>query len=76
MYEMIEAKNGLKLKIYSFLADNYKHKKAKDANRNVVAMISHYEYEDALLNNKCIRHSLNRIQSKDHRIRTYEISKN
>ena len=26
-------------------------------------------------NNKCIRHSVNRIQSKDHRIETYEINK-
>ena len=44
-------------------------------NRNIVATISHNEYEDVLLNNKCIRHSMNRIQSKDHRIETYEISK-
>ena len=28
-----------------------------------------------MLNNKCIRHSMNRIQSKDHRIGTYEINK-
>ena len=28
-----------------------------------------------LLNNKCIRHSINRIQSKDHRIGTHEINK-
>ena len=44
-------------------------------NKNVVAKINHDEYKDVLLNNKCIRHSMNRIQSKDHRIGTYEINK-
>ena len=44
-------------------------------NRNVVAIISHNEYKDVLLNNKCIRHSMNRIPSKDHNIGTYEINK-
>ena len=44
-------------------------------NRNVVATISHNECNDVLLNNTCLRHSMNRIQSKDHKIRTYEINK-
>ena len=44
-------------------------------NRNVIATISHNEYKDVLLNNKCIRHSMNRTQSKDHRIGNYEINK-
>ena len=44
-------------------------------NKNVIATISHNEYKDVLLNNKCIRHSMNGIQSKDHRIGTYEINK-
>ena len=52
---------GLKLKMYSFLVDNSKHKKAKGVNRNVVATKIHNEYKDVLLNNKCIRHSMNRI---------------
>ena len=43
-------------------------------NRNVVATIIHKEYKDVLLNIKCLRHSMNRIQSKNHRIGTYEIS--
>ena len=43
-------------------------------NRNVATII-YNEYKDVLLNDKCIRHSMNRIQSKDHRIRTYEINK-
>ena len=44
-------------------------------NRNVVAAISHNECKDGLLNNNCLRHSMNRIQSKDHRIWTFEINK-
>ena len=62
--------------MYLFLVnDNSEHKKAKRVNRNVVATISHNEYEGVLLNNKCLRHSTNRIQSKDHRTGTYEIKK-
>ena len=41
----------------------------------IVAAMSHNEYKDVLLNNKCIRHSMNRSQSKDHKIGTYEIKK-
>ena len=41
--------------------------------KNVVATISQNEYKDVLLNNKCKRHSMNRIQSKDHSIGTYDI---
>ena len=44
-------------------------------NRNVVATVNHNEYKDLLLNNKCIKHSMNKSQSKDHRIGTYEINK-
>ena len=55
--------------------DNSEHKKAIGVNRNVVATIIHYEYKNVLLNNKYLRHSVNRIQSKDHRIGIYEINK-
>ena len=56
--------------IYLFLVDNNsEHKKAKDVNRNVVATINHNEYIQF-----CIRHSMNRIQSKDHKIVTSEIN--
>ena len=66
---------GLKPKMYSFLLDdNNKHKKTKDVNENVIAAISHNQYKDVLLNNKCLRHSMSRTKSKDHRIRTYEIN--
>ena len=65
----------LKPKMNSFLADdNSEHKKAKVVNRNVVT-IGNNEYKDVLLKNKCIRHWMNTIQAKDHRIATYEISK-
>ena len=47
----------------------------KGVNRNVVATISHNEYKDVLLNKKCLRYSVNNIQGKYHRIRTYEINK-
>ena len=71
----IEQFLGIKAKMYSFLVQNSEQKKAKDVNKNVVATTGHNEYKDVLLNNKCIRHSINRIQSKDHRKGTYEISK-
>ena len=69
----IEEFVGLKPKMYSLLIDNNEHKKA--VNKNVVAAIGHNEYKDALFKNKCWRHSMNRIQSKDHRIRTFETNK-
>ena len=68
----IEEFIGLKPKIYSFLVDNSERKKV---NKNVFAKISHNKYKDVLLNNKCIRHSMNRIQSKDRRVGTHEINK-
>ena len=72
----IEEFVGLKPKMYSYLVDNNSgHKKEKGVNRNVVATITHNQYKDVLLNKKCLRHSMNRIQSKDHKIGTYEINK-
>ena len=62
--------------MYSYLANyNSEHKRAKGGNRNVVATISHEEYKDVFLNKKCLTHSINRIQSKDSKIGTYEINK-
>ena len=43
-------------------------------NKNV-AVVSHNKFKDVLLNNKCIRHSMNRIQRKDYIIGTYKINK-
>ena len=59
----------MKPKMYSFVVDNSEHEKSKGVNINVVAKISHIEYKDVLLNNKYLRHSMNRTQSKDKRIR-------
>ena len=62
--------------MYLFLVDDSsEHKKAKGVNKNVVATISRNEYKDILLNDKCLRHLMNRIQSKNHIIETYRISK-
>ena len=72
----IEEVVGLKEKMHPYLVrNNSEHKKAKGENKNVVATISHDEYKVVLLNKKCLKYLLNRIQSKDHRIRTYEINK-
>ena len=66
---------GLKPKMYSFLLnDNREPKKAKGVNRNAVVTTTPNGYKVVLLNNKCIRHSVNRIQSKGQRLGTYEIN--
>ena len=44
-------------------------------NKNGVVTIIHSEYKYVFLNKKCLRHSMNKIQSKDHRTGTYEINK-
>ena len=67
----IEEFVGSKPKMYSYLVnDNSEQKKAKGVNGNVVATISHNECKDVLLNKKCLRHSMNKIQSKDYKIGT------
>ena len=60
--DVIEEFDLLKPKMYSFLVDdNREHKKRKGLNKNVVATTSHNEYKDVLVNNKYLRHSMNRI---------------
>ena len=44
-------------------------------NGNAAAIINHNQYKDILLNKKCLRHWMNRIQSEDHKTGTYEINK-
>ena len=45
-------------------------------NRNIAATICDKEYKGVLLNsNKCLRHSVNSIESADHRIGTHKINK-
>ena len=64
------------LKRCSFMVDNRnKHKKVKDVNKIVVTTISHGEYNYVLLNIKCLRHLMNKIQSKNRKMGTYEIHK-
>ena len=66
---------GLKVKMNSFSVDNNsEHKKGKGVNKNNVTTINHGEYNDVLLNKKCWRQSIYSIQSKDHRVRSYEIN--
>ena len=62
----------LKSKMYS-LIDVYDEEvtKAKRVNRK----IRHKEFVDVLFNKKMIRHNMKRIQSKLHRIGTYDICK-
>ena len=50
-------------------------KKAKGVNKNVVKNIRHKEYVDVLFNQNFIRHKMKRIQSKVHRIGTYDVCK-
>ena len=55
--------------------DKNEHKKANNLNRKVVVTISYIEFKDVLLNNKFLRHSMNRIQSKNRKIGTYGIDR-
>ena len=56
----IEGFFKLNTKMCLFLVhDNSEHKKAKVVNITVVEEINHNEYKDELLNNKCMRHSVN-----------------
>ena len=54
--------------------DSSEYKKAKGVHKNVVT-ISHNEYEGVLLSRKYLRHSINKIKTKNHRIRACEINK-
>ena len=44
-------------------------------NKNIVTRISHSEYKIVLLNYRSLRHLMNRIKSKNHKIRIYEVKK-
>ena len=63
---------GLKSKIYALISiDNKEVTKAKRVNKN----IRHKEFIDVLLNRKVIKHNMKRIQSRLHRIGTYNVCK-
>ena len=67
---------GFKPKIYSFLVDDcYENKKTKGLNKKVVEKITYIGCKYFLLNKKCFRHLINRIQSKGHKTGTHEIKK-
>ena len=56
---------ALKPIMYLYLVDdNNEHNNAKGIKKNVVATIGHNEYKNTLLNEKCLRQSMGRIQSK------------
>ena len=62
--------------MYSLIGvDNEEVKKAKGLNKNVVKKIRHKEYIEVLFNKKMIRHKIKRIQSKLHKIGTYDVCK-
>ena len=54
--------------------DNNKHKKEKTIKKNIVRIISQNKCKEILLSNKCLIHSINRIQIKDCRTGAYEIN--
>ena len=63
---------GLKSKMYAILAENHKKfSKAKWVNIS----IDFSEYKDILFKKKIIRHKMKKIQSKKHKLGTYEINK-
>ena len=65
----IEEFAGLSPKVHLFLIDdNCEYKKAKSVNKNVDATLIDNDYKHVLLNNKCLWHSVNRIESKHHKI--------
>ena len=63
---------GLKSKMYSMLShDGKEPNTAKGANITT----EFKEYKDTLINKKVIRHKIRRIQSKKHKIGTYQVNK-
>ena len=67
---------GLKSKIYSLAFVTHEEiEKGKDVNKSVIKNIRHKEYVDVLLNKYFISHKMKRIQSKLHKIGTYDSCK-
>ena len=67
---------GLKSKMYSLVTiDNKEIKNGKGVKINVVKNTRHKEYLNVLFNKNCIRHKMKIIQSKLHRIGTYDVCK-
>ena len=67
---------GIKSKMYSLIDVNSKEvKKPKGVNKNVVRKRKQRKFVDFLFDKKMMRHKMKRIQSKLHRIRTYNVCK-
>ena len=67
---------GLKSKMYSITnADGKENKKGIGVNSVAVNNIEDKEYVDVLFGKKIIRHNMKRIQSKLHKIGTYNVCK-
>ena len=49
------------------VSDSCGCKNAKGVYKNIAAKINRTEYKDDLLNKKCLRHSINRVQGKTNR---------
>ena len=68
---------GSKSKMYSLIdVDDEEVTKTKGVNKNVVKKIRYKEFVNVLFNEKVMRHNMKRIQSKLHRIGTYDVCKN
>ena len=70
--EMIDEFIGLKSKMYSSISvDDKEVTKVKGVHKK----IRHKEFVDVLFNKNVMRHNMKRIQSKLHRIGTYNVCK-
>ena len=63
---------GLKSKMHSMLSDDGKE---SNTAKGVNTVTEFNEFRDSLFNKKIIRHKMKRIQSKKHKLETYEINK-
>ena len=70
--KIIDGFVGLKSKMYSI---NYFDGKESNTAKGVSIATEFSEFKDTLLNKKLMRHKMRRIQSKKHKIETYEINK-
>ena len=63
--------------MYTFITeDNCESKKAKVINKNAVDHELKYKnYKNVLFNRSYMRHEMNRIQSKDHYMRSHRVNK-
>ena len=74
IYEGIPINKFVELKWKMHCMVSYDVKESNAAKGINIAM-EFKEYEDTLLNKKVIRHKMKRIQSKKHKIGTYEVNK-